>query len=352
MKYRVSLRVLSTPNTICSRGAAAGSEVAIPIMKTMLQLTTIAEALGFLDDLFEMKPEDVPEVSLGGELLELSIYVDGPDYHGSFPGEFARGLWEFQEAVYNAVAFALYGVDDLRKLTVEQRQDFEIVFEVREGSLDITGALEKFFTKLGEGFIAMDAKSKMITIIAVAAIFAGGYAGVHLIDSNADIRKAQIEAEVKMAADKAHVDQMNILAKAVSSTAQAKAFSDAAETGTKAIVKRSTGATEVKVGAVKFDEGDIEEVKKRAEKERSQAVIIVDDFVVVRVETRDNTTTKLILANAKYPEFSVVVQDEDFTEEQIVRLWTAIKARQKIRLEVNATYVRDAIKSAQVVNIA
>lgn len=70
----------------------------------------------------------MPNVHIYGELAKLSIYIDREIYHASVPDEFARGLREFPEAIYNSVALSLYGVEDIRKLTTTQKDDFVLVF--------------------------------------------------------------------------------------------------------------------------------------------------------------------------------------------------------------------------------
>jgi hypothetical protein len=316
-----------------------------------VEIKTKQEAVDFLSAYLARDEKDVPGVQIGGELAQISMHIEGENYHGSFPGEFARGLWEFQEAIYNAVAFSLYGVEDIRRLTAEQKDDFKIVFELAEGSLDIGAMLETFLEKFAEGITKMDSKHKVISVVAVALILTTGFGAVHLIDSNAEVKKAQVEAHAKVEEEQQRTEQFRVITDAMKGNAVVTQFAKASEDGSRAIVKRAQGATEIRVGSVKFDKDDIDEINQRATKEKATAMIVTEDFVVVRVETRDSSMTKLILANGKTGEFSAIMQDEDFDADQINKLWSAIRSRQKVSLEVNATYVRGAIKSAQIVKV-
>jgi hypothetical protein len=316
-----------------------------------MELTSKAEAIAFLAENMAKDDREVPDVTILGDLARLNIYVDGPNYHASFPGEFARGLWEFQEAIYNAIALALYGVEDIRKLTAEQKDDFKIVFQVKEGSLDIGALLEKFFDKFAEGFAQMESKHKAVTLATVALILATAYGAVQIAESSVDAKKAQVEAQLKIGEAHEHTEQMKILADAINQNAIAAHFAAATEEGSRAIVKRAQGATDVRVGAVSFDKDEIDEINQRATKEKASAQIIADTFVIVRVETRESATTKLILASAKTGEFSAIMQDDEFDADAMNKMWTAIKNREKVALEVNATLMRGTIKSAQIVKI-
>ncbi|MDR5736113.1 hypothetical protein QCE47_27765 [Caballeronia sp. LZ025] len=317
----------------------------------VVEIRTKKDAVDFISANLAREEDDVPAVIVGGELAQISIHIEGENYHGSFPGEFARGLWEFQEAIYNAVAFSLYGVEDIRRLTAEQKDDYKIVFDLEKGSLDIGAMLETFLEKFAEGITKMDSKHKAISVVAVALILATGFGAVHLIDANAEVQKAQIEAHAKSDEEQQRTEQFKVIADAVKGNPIATQFAKASEEGARAIVKRAQGATEVRVGSVTFDKDAIDEINQRAAKEKPAAVIVTADFVVVRVETRDSSMTKLILASEKTGEFSAIMQDDDFDADQINKLWLAIRGRQKVALEVNATYVRNAVKSAQIIRV-
>ena len=92
-----------------------------------IAINSLEDAIAFLQ-----ANDDNAAYTLAGEFFQLKIKVDGARYHSSIPGELARGLWQFQEALYKAVAFSLHGVEDIRKLTAEQREDFEPMFPLMQ----------------------------------------------------------------------------------------------------------------------------------------------------------------------------------------------------------------------------
>jgi len=312
-------------------------------------LSTTKDAIDFISS--HLARDEAPDVTVTGELALFSMHIEGQEYNASFPSEFARGLWEFQEAIYNAVAFALYGIEDIRRLTVQQKEDFKIVFSVDKGSLDLQAMLEKFFEKLSEGFVNMDSKHKAVTIASVALVIATAYGAVHIVEANSDEKKAEIASHTQIAQEQERTAQFKVIADAIEQNKISAGFAKATEEGTRAIIKRAQGATDIRVGHVKFDHEEIEEVNQRAAKEKAEAQMITGDFSILRVETRDSSTTKLVMSSKDLGEFSAVMLDEDFLADDLNKLWSAVKNREKISLEVNATMIRGSVKTAQIVKI-
>ena len=76
---------------------------------------------------------DFQKVTLDDELTTIRIEVDGEGYGAFIPGEQLRTLWELQEAFYRLAAFALYETTDIRKLSPEERQLFELKVVTENG---------------------------------------------------------------------------------------------------------------------------------------------------------------------------------------------------------------------------
>lgn len=316
---------------------------------TTHKINTISEALEFLS-LYAKDDENAPDVAIGGELAKFTAEVEGKNYNASIPAELARGLWELQDELYRAVAFALYGSDSLRKLSAEQKQDFQLVFQVTQGSTDLMAPLKAFFEKLGEGFGSMESKHKAVTLVAIAVIMASAWGAVHIVDSQAGAKKEEIKSQLELSKEKEKTAQFELIGKLTQENKVAARFSKATEEGTKAIIKGASDANQIKVGKVKFDRDEIQEVNQRATKERAEAKILNEDFSIIRIEFRGGST-RLWLASKSAPEFPVTIIDDDFEEESLQKLWSAGHSRKTIKLEVNATVIRGQIRSAQIVKI-
>jgi hypothetical protein len=323
-------------------------------------LDTIEEGLRFL----ESGPDDIEfgDVTFGGELAGFTAIVDGKNYHGTVPGGLARGLWELQEELYRAVAFALYGEDSYRRLTEEQKAQFELIFEVREGSTDLFAPLKDFLTKLGEGFQNMESGHKMKTLIAIVLILAGAYGATKVCESISESKQklATLEADAKekegtrqlaIAQEAAKTEQFRLIADIVRKDETASRFAKATEEGTKAIIKGASDATRIKIGRASFNRSDIIEVNQRAAKESAQARIVTDVYKIIRADARDGGVTRFLIADSAGAEFSAIVVDEEFDAKQLNRLWEAVRNRTKIKLEVNVASVRNQVKSAGILRV-
>lgn len=299
----------------------------------------------------QVSHDDGEQISLHGALANLQLHIEGSNYNASIPADLARGLWEFQEEIYRAVAFALYGVDHVRKLSAEERENFQLVFHVAEGSTWIEATLGKLAEKLGEALTKMDGKDVKRTVIAVVLILACAYGAVHVIDGSNDVKKEEVKNALELGKEKEKTRQFELFSRYVDSNPTAKRFSKATEDGAKAIIKGASDADLIQIGRVTFDKNEIIEANQRAAKERAASEIIVDDFVIVRAEKRDPSVTKFVVASGKHGEFTVVLLDDEFDEKSADKVWTAFKSNTKVKLEVNATVVRQQIKSAQLVQV-
>lgn len=327
---------------------------------TTQTLSSVVEAIQFLEA-YQDSDSDLPDVNFAGELAVFTANIEGKNYNSTVPAELARGLWEFQVELYRAVAFALYGIDDIRKLTTEQRAAFQLVFEVSQGSTDLMAPLKAFFEKLGDGFGTMDSKHKTITLVALALVLATAWGATHIIDTQTEAKKEEIKAKTEIArietSARSEIDkerektaQFELFNHATQQDAVIARFTKATEEGTKAIIKAASDATKIRVGQVVFSRADIQEVNQRAAKERAEAKILDDEFSIVRVEFREDST-RIWLASKSNQEFPVTLIEEDFDANSLQKIWAAAQNRRMIKLIVNATVIRSQIRSAQIVKV-
>jgi hypothetical protein len=318
---------------------------------TKRTLASAEEALHLLEELQAGKSQ-VTVIELSGELKALEVNIRGAAYHGTVPGELARGLWEFQEALYKAAAFAINGEDDIRRLTTAQRQGLELVFEVHEGSTELIVEVTKFINTLSGGLASMDDQTKMIVLISVALILAVGVVAWKALDVSAQRKKDELLKDADVALEREKTRQFEIFAQVAGSVPAVQKFERAAEEGTRAIIRSASDADDIKIGRVKFDSDDIQEVVQRAPRVKSQAEVVEDVFHVFGTDTRMVDATKYILSRHNgNQEFPVTISHGDLSGDEIARLWEAARSRKPIRLEVALTTNRGVVKAAQVVAV-
>lgn len=315
----------------------------------MVVLSTVEEALQFLADIEDRA--EVEEVSFSGELDRFRLTIDGERYHSSVPGELARGLWQFQEALYSAAAFALTGESDIRKLTSEQRSNFELVFEVKEGSSDFLASLGKFFEGLGEGFVNMDSKHKTVTLVLAAVIVAGGVTAWKALDTSAEVKKEEVKAQLAMQLEEQKTHQFELLARATAANPIAQKVEQAVTEGVKAVTRGAPDAEEVQIGRVNFDSEEIKEANRRAQKTPTTSRVIEENFRVFTVNVREPGVAKYVLAGVETGEFVASLEEASFSAEEIQRVLEAAQQRRDIRLEVLTTLRKGSIQGAKILQV-
>ncbi|MDN8612755.1 hypothetical protein [Variovorax ginsengisoli] len=312
-------------------------------------LSTTEEALAYLVVLTENSEAD-KKIIFSGELSKIDIDIEGPRYDSTIPGELARALWEYQEAIYKAGAFVLTGSDDIRRLSAKQREGLELIFKVEHGSTDIQALLEKVVETLGEGFQQMDDANKAMVLIAITVIFAAGFIAWKAISATADVRKERIKADLDIRNEAEKTKQFEVFAR-VAANEKVQRIEKAAEDGTKAVLRSATDATQIAVGRVRLDSDELATLNQRAARVSSTADVIEEEFRIFGTETRFEGATRYVLARGDGTEFPVTISHDELSADDLERLWSAARDRQPIRLEVSITKNRDVVKAAQIVSV-
>ncbi|MBM2886712.1 hypothetical protein [Chromobacterium amazonense] len=331
-------------------------------MNGTINLSSTDEAVTLLSNIQsgQVDISDNAKLKFLGDDFSIKIYVDGEQFHGcSMPSAFAKGLADYQSSIYKAAAAALYGVDDIRRLTNDDLASLQLVYSIRDGSLDLQALAEKFIDRISDGFNNMTGKEKLIAIITCVLILTSGAAAYYIVASenetevklSADaVERERIGKELKL--EKEKTEQFKVLADAVRGAAVARDFQRNVVDGNRAIIKGSEGAAKVRLGVVELDSDKIQDVNSRGARAKSESEVKTGEFVIVKIEPRDGAVTKFWLSEPVTGfEFPALVEDSNFTEDQLRAIWSAAKNRSRLRLEVNLVKVRGVIKSATVINL-
>jgi len=301
-------------------------------------------------------------IHFGGELSKVTIDVKGDNYHSSIPGNFARGIWEFQQEIYRAVAAATSGVTDLRKLSRDAYDQYNLVFEVSEGSTGLAAKVEKFLTALGKGLSDMDDNKKLIAILGIAITVTTGYAAMqlggayirHESETNmavehAKVDAARIEADVKKEQERTKQIELLVRANPIVQT-----FSQAIENGIKSVIKSVPDAHEATVGDVKFDRQRILDMNSRAARESRDISILIQNFKIIGFKRPEGSDIGRYTLASKSGEISAILdmsEDGPFTKNQIAHFWNAGLNQNPIMLTVEVRLIGDTIKQALISDI-
>lgn len=314
-----------------------------------INIVTLEDAIAFLqssdEDATYMLAEDF-------KALKMKIKVEGLRYHSSIPAELARGLWQFQEALYKAVAFSLHGVEDIRKLTAEQREDFELNFEVREGSTELAASIGKFIEKLGDGITTMSSKDKKHTILAIAVLLAGGFGANTYLNHQEAMAKIDAELQTAEMTSNANTQTIQTIASLARGNEKVQAFQKAVDEGGQAVVKGADDATTVEVPGKTYTRADIEELTQRSPRELARSESDIRAYKIVTTNTKSEGFIKLGLVDIQTgEEIPVNFFREHMTMDDINDIWGAAKSGEAITLEISKSYRKDQLVLATILSV-
>ena len=326
----------------------------------MVRLETATQALDYLV-LLRASPGEVDlDVTFKGDLEFIRIMVDGPEFKHSITGELSRGLAAYQDEIYKAAKFALYGREGRFQLTQEQRKSFELVIEVRDGCTDLLAPVTEIAKGLAAGIANLEPAMLTGVVITVVLILTTAYAGVKIFSTIHETKqkKDALDAAVKQSAAMQGLAEHALSEQAavakVIEAAQRRApvvqkFETAQTEGVKEILKSVPTAAEVTVGGVSFDGDDIRELRRRSPRAKSEYSVIAENFRVFA--DTSSSPVRLTLSGAVIPgEFNADFPD-DINGQQEEALWQAIRSKGTIVLEVGATIIRDKIRSAVILDV-
>lgn len=314
-----------------------------------IKLANLEEAMSLIERIGtgELREEDANQANLTftGELASIKLVVNGDDYHGTVPGELARGIWEYQLELYRAAAYAIYGSNDVRKLNAEQREKFELVFKVNEGSSEFLAEIKDTLNCLKSYLDGMTGTQKLILLVLLAVIITGGITAMHISDNHKEVSLAHEHTKQGETIKATAVEVLK-------ASHVAQRYTEANATGLTAIAKSACDASSIKLGRAKLDASDIAEINRKAERTKATAELVDGPFMVYELNSRVTGKTAGLLCDYQGREFPFSIDESEFTAEQVNALWSAARLRSPLQMQVTLTVSAEgAVKKSQVISI-
>ena len=327
----------------------------------MVRLESVEQARDYLVSLYALPAQADLDVTFGGDLEFIRIVVSGPEFKHSITGELSRGLAAYQDEIYKAAKFALYGREGRFQLSQEQRKSFELVIEVRDGSTDLMAPVTEIAKGLALGIANLEPAMLTGAIIVIVLILTTSYVGLKIMETIHETKQkkdaldatgTQITAFQQLAqhalTEQAAVTR--IMANVHDQAPMVQKFEQAQTEGLKEVLKSVPSATEVVIDGVSFDSDDIRELRRRSPRAKSEYLVFADTFRVF-VDTSNSPARLTMSGNLMPGEFSADFPD-DVSEIQVDALWHAIREKSTIGLEVGATIIREKIRSAVILDVS
>lgn len=285
-----------------------------------------------------------------------------------------RGMVEYQSAFYRIAALLIR--DDARtsRLTDQEKDDFELIFKVNEGSSDLNAdAADQLQNVLGKCVDKMTGKQVLAGIIVVALLFFGSPQVANYL--NNDVEKARIEAALKeetvrleAAAKQREVEsterrdtlrlitdlveenkkKTELLEKAYKESEIARRAGELSREAVDEILRNSSKAEEVTIQGTTLKQTLIREIT-RSQRSRSKDVVIKDQFLVVGVESEDDTNFTVRLERATTGEVIVAtLEDPLLSAKHHKAIQQAEWRRRAVMVHISARLVGDTYKDAKI----
>lgn len=265
------------------------------------------------------------------------IKISGKEYQGSFPASFAESLTEMQRGFYRTAALALHGDENIKRLTREELDRFEIVFQVKTGSTEISvDIVEKFENLILEGLKTMPAEYQA-ALIGFAVLC---YFGSKVFDRWCQKAETIAESE-KAETDKAERTKQLEIIKEIANQGYtavpqiAEAVARSAEKLTDSVLRNAAGADSIELAGTRYDAADIAEANRRIKADRS-GCIMTGEYRITVVDNTHPDLLKLTLRDSGNEEYTVKMDTSDMFTEDVEKVWEAAKSGRYIPMQISA----------------
>ncbi len=317
----------------------------------VVKLRNLDEIITVLESLINDPEYQAPEeFKFEGDLANIKLYFKGENYHSSMPASCIKGLWEYQQSLYRGVAELLYGSSRITVLTKEDLKNFELVFKISEGSVDIAAALVGFLNSLSKGFSTMESKHKAITMALIAALITGGFTTVYLNDSNQETQQSQINLELEVVKEEQKTRQFELMAGLVGGNEKVKEFNNHVVEGHRAIIKGASDAEEIHIGPVKFDRHEILEISQRSSRTQAEVKVYNEPVKIIKIEPQEGVT-RITFSRENDEELTSLMDDEQFEGNDLESIWKAARSRAHIKLQFSVTRAGENVRGTQIVGL-
>lgn len=271
----------------------------------------------------------------------LHINVKGEKFHSSLTSSMVYGLANMHESFQRAYAMAKYGTANLQRLTNEDKQSLDIIFQIKEGSTDSetdwSGTINQFLAFLTGAFEGMNGTQKMaILMTLIIALTVGGcfYAHTnsqdHIAGLNAQTQTTQI---VSNGMTKAF--ELGAEVKRRGETAVSREIEAHGEDGKASLLKSvAQDAESVEVGNQKYDGAALQDYKNRQSIDRERTERF-DNFYIKGISRSGMTSSELNLSVIRVSNgesFTIKVAEDIARPEELKALAGAIVTGEIVRI--------------------
>ncbi|CAG9932220.1 hypothetical protein [Candidatus Nitrotoga arctica] len=277
---------------------------------------------------------------------EIHLHYDGGKYNSSVPTGVMQSFLDLQKAINRAAAALIYNEFNALRLTSEDRRQFELVVTVSGGSSNYNVDLAKIFNALiVKAADKMSGKELVILIIALVALCASTVAWKDYLAMLSD----QSKVELSLNLSKEETKRSQILKDALKAEPKLGEMREDLRESQHQFLRSAVGAKSIEVQGINISGADAVDLAQ-TQPERSKDLHYKESFRILAVDTTNKELVKVKIRGVK-KEFTAFFKDESFDEKQLTLLKNKLMSREPVHLVVNATMLRDKIKTAEILSV-
>jgi hypothetical protein len=267
-----------------------------------------------------------------------------------------EAMLDYQTSVNRAFMLVIESTTQLRGLSEEERQSFELLFTVRRGSSDLSvDAQETINNFMANAIGKVTGKQLTIIVLAFGLLYAGNSSWKVYLEQQKEIAKAETSQkqikdilEAHKFASEVDLKRMQLLRDALQAAGAGHALLEASEEGKKSVVKAAAKVQDTEVAGARLPP-DV--AKRMARNARTSPVVTTNtaQFEVVRVDTDVPDGFRVRLKNVETGELVFAsVRDRLVSEDDRKLIQRGEWEKKPIVARVSETRRRGELVSAKV----
>lgn len=285
----------------------------------------------------------------------------GTVFHQTITPSVMRGLIEYQANFYRSLSLLLKDDARVTRLTDAEKESFELVFAVKDGSSDFLAGAADQLQAFGKAVEKMSGRQVLIAVLALLVLYFGSGMVTHYMDMQLDEKKIELE---RARLDSADSDKKQLyefldgvikadpnrstLNRAIKSSKKAAEISAHSSDAMDEIIRNDGGAESITVGETKISAQNIQTIK-RATRSKSEDIVIIGDYLVTAVESDDEHSFTVRLEGVDDDQVILAELVDPLIGSRVQRaIASAEWSHKPIRVHMTARKVGDAIRDAKI----
>lgn len=175
--------------------------------------------------------ESLPKITVG-KWAKIDVYVPSERYNSALTPYMMKGWVELQRSIYRTYSLTHGGLGTGNSLSDKEKEDLELVVEVRSGSSDQSVDVQELIATIAESLVEkMEPEHILIAVLALILTWGGKSAFVAWVDRKKAEKLAEIDLLKTKEAQKMHMAALEtIVAVAGADVSRVRLLDKAAET--------------------------------------------------------------------------------------------------------------------------